>query len=138
MAATGDTPEDDSFQDEETKELLAQIGAMLRNCKTITRSLKAGLPTRSPFPPQLDLTLPLDDAADDMVGLYLTSFESATRIIHVPTFRSDYRRIRDSPENAKPDLRLKVLLMSDPAFRSTVQQWIHGAQTWLAGPVEKD
>lgn len=85
-----------------------------------------------------------------MVNTYLRSFESAHRILHIPTFRAEYQGCWESPERISPDTRLQILLvigvgssLSDHAerdsnFRHLVHQWVYAAQTWLLGPLEKD
>lgn len=86
-----------------------------------------------------------------MVNLYFRSFESTHRILHVPTFWSEYQRYWADPERGTAtDLRLKILLViaigsslseygdTDAGFRSMVHQWIYTAQAWLSGPLEKN
>lgn len=74
------------------------------------------------------------------------------RILHLPTFWSEYQRYWENPDGVAPSLRLKVLLvigigsiLYDHGDRAAtlrnidlVQQWIYAAQTWLSGPLEKD
>lgn len=146
MAITGETTEGAWLQDEEINASLAQIRELLKKCKTITRSLKIGRPSRSLFPSLSDLIPPIGDVADNMVKLYLESFEPAMRILHKPSFWTEYRKVVENPETAKADSLLKVLLVvglgssltPDPAFRIRAQQWLHAAQIWLSGPLEKD
>ncbi|KAJ5955155.1 Transcription factor [Penicillium viridicatum] len=93
---------------------------------------------------------PSRELADTMVDLYCTSFESVYRIIHVPSFRSEYQRYWDNPESATASQCLKILLEisigsslhdygnTTTGLRQKVQQWVHAAQAWLSGPLEKD
>ncbi|KAI2624283.1 hypothetical protein GGR54DRAFT_638162 [Hypoxylon sp. NC1633] len=130
--------------------LHGQIGNLLQKCKNVARAIKAGRPSRGLWSPDLNLTPPSREIADVMVDLYFQSFESTHRILHVPTFRSDYQRYWDSPESVTTGLRLKILLVIgiglslsehghiDAGFRKTVLQWIYAAQMWLSGPIEKD
>lgn len=90
--------------------------------------------------------------ADAMAKLYWQSFESTHRILHAPTFWPDYHRYWDYPEIVENELRFKVLLViaigsslfdhedSNAALRNMelVRPWIHAAESWLAGPLEKD
>ena len=146
MAITGESIEEAWLQNEETMASIAQIRELLKRCKTITRSLKIGRPSRSLFPSQSDLIPPIGDVADNMVKLYLESFEPAMRVLHIPSFWAEYRKVVESPQTAKADSLLKVLLVvglgssltPDPAFRIRVQQWLQAAQIWLSGPLEKD
>ncbi|KAG9253572.1 uncharacterized protein F5Z01DRAFT_147121 [Emericellopsis atlantica] len=147
-AITGESTQEAWLQDEETKASIAHIQELLRKCKTITRSLKIGRPSRSLFPTLSDLLPPTRDVADKLVKLYLESFEPLMRILHIPSFWAEYEKIAESPDTAKPASLFKVLLIiglgssltpePDPAFRIRVQQWLHAAQIWLSGPLEKD
>lgn len=147
MAVTGETTEGEWLKDEETRALITQIWGLLEKCKAITRSLKIGRPSRSLFSPPPDLAPPDGDMVDKMVKLYLDSFEPAMRILHIPSFRAECKKLRQSPETIKPARLFKVLLViglgsslstPDPAFRTRAQQWLYAAQTWLSGPLEKD
>ena len=84
-----------------------------------------------------------------MANLYLRAFESTQRILHIPSFWTDYHKFWNNPENASTELRLKILLVIgigssihkediDVGFRHTVNRWVYAAQSWLSGPLEKD
>jgi len=72
------------------------------------------------------------------------------RILHEPTFWSEYQLFWDKPESVPIGLRLKILLVigigssvceeasPDSELRNMVQQWVYTAQAWLSGPLEKD
>lgn len=144
----------------ETAKLLAQAGECLLKCKSLAKRLKVGRPSRGlpsvylSTSPEFgcQLSPPSREVADNLANLYFASFESTHRILHIPTFWIDYQRYWDHPETATNDLRLKVLLViaigsslydhadSGMALRNTemVQPWIYAAETWLAGPLEKD
>lgn len=83
--------------------------------------------------------------ADNMVNLYFWSFESTHRILHEPTFRTDYERFWSDPENVTTDLELRVLLvisigasLEKQSDISVFHQSVYAAQAWLSGPIEKD
>lgn len=133
--------------------LFNQIGALLQKCKNIARAIKVVRPSRCLLYPEFDLAPPPRAVADAMVNLYFQFFESAYRILHVPTFWSEYRRYWDNPESATTSLRLQILLVigigsslseqghADTAaagFRNSVHRWIYAAQAWVGGPMEKD
>ncbi|KAF7126148.1 hypothetical protein CNMCM5793_002570 [Aspergillus hiratsukae] len=148
----GERSKDGSFQGPEASVLISQAGDLLRKCKNRARSLKSGRPTRGLSLPGFGFAHPSREMADTMANLYLTSFESTHRILHLPTFWLEYQRYWGNPEGAAPSLRLKVLLVIGigsslynhgdraAALRNidVVQQWIYAAQTWLSGPLEKD
>jgi hypothetical protein len=139
----------DSFQAPEVRIILGQVGDLLKKCKRIARSIKVWRPTRSLSNPQLCLVPPSRAIADAMAKLYLQAFESTHRILHIPSFWTDYHKFWDNPECASTELRLKILLVigigssiykedTDIEFRQTVHRWVYAAQAWLSGPLEKD
>jgi hypothetical protein len=85
-----------------------------------------------------------------MVNLYFQFFESAHRILHVPTFWAEYQSYWESPSKVPAGIRLKILLVIavgssvsnqdvlDGTFPAMVRQWIYAAQNWLSGLLEKD
>lgn len=88
--------------------------------------------------------------ADQMMQLYVTHFESAFRILHVPSFRQEYEEFWKNPEQSSMALQFKIKLViaiGSSLYRDTADtdnvrwsscQWVHEAQTWVSGPVEKD
>jgi hypothetical protein len=92
------------------------------------------------------------EKSDTQANLYFALFESTHRILHIPTFWADYRRYWDYPGSVTTSLRLTILLVlaigsslfdypnPEAAIRNAelVHHWIYAAETWLAGPLEKD
>lgn len=124
------------------------MGELLSKSKLVTRSMKFARPSRSLSVPGLDLTPPSRDVADRMVTMYLEAFESTCRIIHIPSFRDEYRKFWEHQEATPIEQRLRILLVigigsslileRDIVPRVAVQQWTYASQTWLSGPLEKD
>ncbi|SPQ19355.1 205fc1b6-2513-496d-9409-9095ae86af20 [Thermothielavioides terrestris] len=143
---------DASFQAPETTRLIAEAADFLQKCKSRAKSIKVSRPTRSPPSTEAGSATYSREMADVLAKLYFTSFESAHRILHAPTFWAEYEKYWERPESASPDLRHKVNLVigigsslydyGDAAAsqRRTelLHQWIYSAQTWLSGPLEKD
>lgn len=89
------------------------------------------------------------DFADRVVNLYTLHFESAFRILHVPSFRKEFEQYWIDPSEASCELKFKVQLVLAIGFsihpansatsetRSAAHQWCYAAQNWLAGPMEK-
>ncbi|KAI3401796.1 hypothetical protein diail_8174 [Diaporthe ilicicola] len=140
-----------SFKGPGIAPLLAQAGELIQKCKNAAKIIKLNRPSRS-HASSLEVGPPSRVVSDAMVNLYFASFESTHRILHGPTFRADYQRYWDSPESATVELRLKILMViglgsslhdhqsTDNALDNAdlVRQWIHAAQNWLSGPLEKD
>lgn len=141
-----------SFRQPEAVQLVSQAASFLRQCKSIAKELKTRRPTRGLHSSGSGVALPRRETVDAMVNLYFAAFESAHRILHVPSFWEDYRRFWDGPEGVASDLRLKVLLVmsigsslydhgcADASIINTelAHQCIYEAETWLGGPLEKD
>lgn len=153
FASYGETDDNDkpnSFHGPEIEPLLGEIEVLLRKSKVLAKRLKTGRPSKSLGGAGFDLRPPSRELADTMVHLYCTSFESVYRIIHVPSFLSEYQRYWDNPESATPSQCLKILLVisigsslhdhgnTTTGLRQKILQWVHAAQAWLSGPLEKD
>ena len=140
----------ESIQNPEINALRAEMSDLLRECKIIGRNSKAWKPSRTLSSPGCGLAPNSRELADTMVNLYLRSFESTYRILHIPTFWAEYRGFWDHPESVKTNTRLKILLVIaigsslsnhgdiNAGFRDMVQHWVYAAQIWLSGPLEKD
>ncbi|KAK8067296.1 hypothetical protein PG997_014043 [Apiospora hydei] len=140
------------FRQPEVAQSVSQAAGFLKQCKSIAKELKTRRPTRGLTFPGSGLPLPTRETTDIMVNLYFAAFESTHRILHIPSFWKDYRTFWDSPEGAPPDFRLKVLLVmsigsslyghdsTEATLRNSelAHQCIFDAETWLAGPLEKD
>lgn len=131
-------------------EIKVQISDLLQKCKTLARSIKVDRPSRGLSLPELNLAPLSREVADVRVNLYFQFFESAHRILHVPTFWMEYQSFWESPSKVPAGIRLKILLVIgvgssisnqqvvDGRFPAMVQQWIYTAQSWLSGLLEKD
>ncbi|KAF8853285.1 hypothetical protein BDZ45DRAFT_716622 [Acephala macrosclerotiorum] len=90
------------------------MGDLLQKCKSIARSLKLARPSRFLFSTDLGLACPSRELADMVTTMYFRYFELTNRILYVPSF------------------------WDECWIRNRVHQWIHAAQAWLSGPLEKD
>ena len=100
--------------------------------------------------PDVKCSIPTKEVADKLTNLYLRTFESAYRILHIPSFQKEYDRYWNHPEDASPSLELKVLLVmaigtcfyrsphDEADLRCLAVQWVHAAQSWLRWPLQKD
>ncbi|CAJ2504073.1 Uu.00g114670.m01.CDS01 [Anthostomella pinea] len=150
FAEAGSNGRGPSFQTGETAALVARMGELMQTCKAIAKSMKRGRPSRCLSCPGSGLAPPSREVADTMAGLYFRHFESTHRILHVPTFWTEYSRYWDDPQSVPTGVRVKILLVigvgsslcdhtaADSGLRNMVHQWVYTAQTWLSGPLEKD
>ncbi|TWU77390.1 hypothetical protein ED733_006153 [Metarhizium rileyi] len=142
-----------AFRDPQVAALVEQAGDFLSKCKHTAKSIKLLRPTRALSLSSPDwLVPPPRETCDTLANLYFDSFESAHRILHVPTFWADYRKYWDYPDSNTTSSRLTIFLViaigsslfdyatPEAALRNAemVHHWIYAAETWLAGPLEKD
>ncbi|KAH8678435.1 hypothetical protein BX600DRAFT_507380 [Xylariales sp. PMI_506] len=140
------------------EELLVEGGKLLVESKHIAQRLKRGRPSRlAPTPsvaPRLGqyLVPPSRERADAMAKLYFESFESTYRILHLPTFWTNYEQYWQAPESVTSAVYLQILLVvaigsslydhgDGNAVLDNIEMsrpCIYAAENWLAGPLEKD
>ncbi|KAJ6442736.1 Anaphase-promoting complex, subunit CDC26 [Purpureocillium lavendulum] len=130
--------------------LHTRICTLLGDCKATAKSIKVARPSRRLSFEELNLMPPSRDMADKMIDLYFKFFESTHRILHRPTFQSEYLGFWSDPQRVSNGARLKILLAvaigssvhagssEDFELQTTVHGWVYAAQTWLSGPLEKD
>ena len=85
-----------------------------------------------------------------MVHLYITHFESAFRILHIPSFWIEYERYWSDPIGAETIIQLKVQLViaigtsihqdtvDTTSIYSSARQWLYAAQEWLHVAMKKN
>ena len=161
-AILGKTSKDVFSHELEIKELLVEGGELLVESKHIAQRLKRGRPSRLTPTPSVApnvasklgqyLVPPSRERADAMTKLYFESYESTYRILHVPTFWADYEKYWQAPESVTNAVYLQILLVV--AIGSSLynhgdsnavldnmevsRPCIYAAESWLAGPLEKD
>src|SRR5213075_2201405 len=97
--------------------------------------------------------IPSRELADTLVHLYLTTFEPAYRILHVPSFWKEYHALWASPDSAAVGSTIKLFMimaigscffeedleLSDYQFnpQKSAINWIQIAQSWLSTPFDK-
>jgi hypothetical protein len=126
-----------------------EIYAVLQKCKDLGRAAKAQLPSRWHLPPDLKSSVPPQELAGELVHLYLRTFESVYRILHIPSFEKEYAQYWIKPQAASNDFVIKLLLVlaigtclyqnpqDETNLRTRALQWIYIAQSWLSAPFEK-
>ncbi|KAM0811445.1 hypothetical protein AB5N19_11801 [Seiridium cardinale] len=128
-----------------------QVRALLQQCKNLSRSLKTTRPGR--FLSRPEPIASTRDIGDRLARLYLSHFESVFRILHVPSFWTEWEHYWASPAEALNVTTLKSQLviaigsglcraeeLPSPArdVHQTACRWVFAAQDWLAAPLEKN
>ncbi|KAI1379849.1 hypothetical protein F4677DRAFT_464085 [Hypoxylon crocopeplum] len=128
-----------------------QVRALLQQCKNLSQSLKTTRPGR--FLSRPEPVASSRDAADRLARLYLSHFEPVFRVLHLPSFWSEWEHYWADPAEAMDVTTLKVQLViaigselsggeelpsSSRDVHQTACRWVFAAQDWLAAPLEKD
>ncbi|KAI5917678.1 fungal-specific transcription factor domain-containing protein [Camillea tinctor] len=118
---------------------------LLHKCKSLAKTVKAQrMPEQLTF--NFGSNIPPRERADKLVDYYLRTFETVYRILHVPSFRSEYAEFWESPGTANEAfvILLQVVMAIGAAFydehfslRKCALQWMYEGQCWLLGPVAK-
>ncbi|KAE8383481.1 hypothetical protein BDV26DRAFT_287667 [Aspergillus bertholletiae] len=128
----------------------------LQKCKQLARGLKArSSPNFQSLSRPLRYLMPSREVSDRLVQLYLRTFESVLRVLHVPSFQEDYVQYWSNPEAAGESLVLQILLVmaigtcfypdslssegagGGPTLHDQSTQWIHAAHIRLTAPFRK-
>ncbi|KAI0143836.1 hypothetical protein GGR57DRAFT_341469 [Xylariaceae sp. FL1272] len=143
MHSKGPTPSETAT----TAQLNLSVRNLLQQCKALGKITKYPRPGRFLSCPE-SLVLS-KDAGDRFAHLYVANFESAFRILHVPSFWKEYGEYWESPTNVPDVTVLKVNLVmaigsglcqeptGEKATTQTAIQWVHATQDWISGPFEK-
>lgn len=127
----------------------SELNIILKECKVTGRAIKAQYPIDKLTLADYKDSLPSRNVCDELVAHYLRTFESFYRILHIPSFQSEYENYWSQPQSVSNTFIMKLLLVlaigtsfwQDPAnkfsLRLAAHQWIFLAQHWLAAPLEK-
>ncbi|KAM3066363.1 hypothetical protein ACMFMG_003128 [Clarireedia jacksonii] len=126
-----------------------EVFNLLHKCKAIGRTTKANRAVKPCMPTGYRESVPERETSDRLVAAYFRTFESAYRILHIPTFEQEYEAYWKNPTGASIAFVVKLLLVlaigscfyEDPmlptSLHSQAAYWIQVAQSWLTGPGEK-
>jgi hypothetical protein len=114
----------------------------------MARAAKAERPIQWHVNPNFQDYVPSRETSDKLVHLYMRTFESTYRILHIPTFEREYEDYWNDPQNVNTGFLIKLLLVMAigtvfyqeadfHSIRSSAQQWVYAAQSWMSAPFEK-
>ena len=121
------------------KDLLSLGGGMKRPKKVVEQPVTVGT---------LLMLLPSRDEVEPMVHLYIDAFEATYRILHVPSFWTEYSRFWEAPHDAREGFVVTLLAVlaivacavkrdqysfkgSDSVWRDKVLGWVAAADFWV-------
>ena len=98
--------------------------------------------------------LPQRQIVDQLVQIYVSTFETTHRILHLPSFWREYAQLWDAPHEARPGFIALVLLIisttnsirdsGSPTFRGdsslereTAMMWVRKCDAWLQSQSQK-
>ncbi|KAJ0426693.1 fungal-specific transcription factor domain-containing protein [Aspergillus carlsbadensis] len=131
---------------------LNEVKSIIKECRDLRQSIKTQRSVKLNDPlPNARSTIPSKGECDELVQCYLRTFEPIYRVIHVPSFWTEYDEFWMQPQPTLTPFLTKLLLILaiGTVFRSgdksftreeyhrLAQNWIYAAQWWLAGPSEK-
>ncbi|PYH77346.1 hypothetical protein BO82DRAFT_345049 [Aspergillus uvarum CBS 121591] len=130
----------------------AELATLIKECRDLRKSVKKKQSLKSNDPvSDLRTSIPTRDVCDEMVRCYMDTFEPVYRILHLPSFQTEYQRFWEGPPaKVTPFLvKLTLVLAIGTTFHprrskagtehdsQLVQSWIYAAQWWLTGPTER-
>lgn len=120
---------------------------LLDKCKRLSRRLKSYTAADTMH---FREHVPAREVCDCLTQAYFATFESVTRVLHVPMFQREYAEYWANPGAATDQFVIKLLLVAaigaffyrgphnpDGALDTSAARWIGAAQRWLGVPIEK-
>ncbi|KAL4973647.1 hypothetical protein BDW66DRAFT_161894 [Aspergillus desertorum] len=119
----------------------SKASAGIKRCKELARILKTQRTPQWPTAPTPDL--PPKGVTDELVDCYFRTIETVFRVLHVPSFKSEYDAlwVSDARPSTAFTVQLKLVLALgavtyDKRFsmRASAVRWVFEAHTWLSDP----
>ncbi|KAL4890741.1 hypothetical protein BDV59DRAFT_184076 [Aspergillus ambiguus] len=111
-----------------------------RSRKVENERVTLNRPTDTVSPVDCRCLVPDRGTCDRLVDLYLITFESVVRIVHVPSFLQDYQKYWQDPRSVSDHVVWKMLLAmavgvffcpGSAALQARAAAWITGSHRWL-------
>ncbi|KAI1121862.1 hypothetical protein F5Y10DRAFT_92128 [Nemania abortiva] len=100
--------------------------------------------------PALSESIPSKTICDQAIDGYLRTFEPMFRILHVPSFMSEYGNYWTGAEPTSNEFLMKLtmvltiggIFLTDRSvaneIKRTARNWVYAVQWWLVGPTERE
>jgi hypothetical protein len=125
-----------------------EVRQVLEKCKGISKRAKTE--PHSDWRSSLNFKdyIPHREVADKLVDLYLRTYESTYRILHIPSFKQEYVEYWNDSASANTPMVVKMLLVlaigtcfyqgqGEDELRIQAQQWVLSAESWTAATLAK-
>lgn len=128
-------------RDPNAKESCEKVFIGMKRSKQMAKIIK--IQREPPWPCVPTSDLPAKQVADDLVGCYLSTYESVYRILHTPSFKRSYDAVWNTDSDVDPTfmVQLKLVMAIGAAsyddyftLRPVAMRWVYEAETWIANP----
>ncbi|KAH7305588.1 hypothetical protein B0I35DRAFT_483931 [Stachybotrys elegans] len=122
----------------------------IQKCKQLAREVKSRVVDPTSLSGPLQDFMPSREICDELIRLYLQTFEAVLRVLHVPSLQRDYLRYWSNPQAASEPLTLQLLLImaigtcfyhdigaTEPTLHIQAAHWIRACHLRLAVPCRK-
>lgn len=115
----------------------------------MARTIKASrMVPHPPISAEIQESIPSKEICDQLVDGYIRTFECIFRVLHIPSFLSDYEAYWNGPQPAKPSTLHQILLVcaiglpfytgpEQPRLRVSCTKWVQAAESWLSALYQK-
>ncbi|GAP90633.2 putative C6 transcription [Rosellinia necatrix] len=129
---------------------IAANGSMLETASARRHAKNHGANLLQEPMPTLRDSIPAKDICDQAIDGYFRTFEPMFRILHVPSFMTEYETYwtQAGPPSTEFLMKLTMVLTIGAIFLSdrsvangikrTARNWAYAVQWWLTGPTERD
>ncbi|RSL51072.1 hypothetical protein CEP54_011602 [Fusarium duplospermum] len=125
------------------KSTTSNLHSLLSQCKILGRRIKESRLQSTSSTNPLDVPR---STADSFLEHYVSNFEPVFPILHIPSFKADYDRYWNDPNQVSTVFRVQLQLVlalgsclfdDTFTFRNRASRWVNEAQLWLLTPPEK-
>jgi len=125
----------------------SDILLLLTKCKQLSKQIKAKRLSNLIYGssgPHFTSKIPPKAVCDRLLHLYLSTFETVFRILHVPSFQAEYEAYWNNPLGSSDVSLRKILLVlaigtcfygeseeQTRSLRPLASKWVHDVQQWL-------
>jgi hypothetical protein len=125
-----------------------EVCKIFEKCRRFAKAAKLERPLDLHSCSNIQDYIPPREVADTLVDLYLRTFESTYRILHIPSFMQQHAEYWDDTAIPNATIVVKMLLVmavgtcfyqgeGEDELRSQAQRWIHSAESWTAARLGK-